>query len=113
MNSTVTLVGNLVRTPEQRVTHTGTRLTTFTLAVDYRRDENRTTSYFDIVAFGPLAERLATEVAKGERLIVVGRLEQRSWQAKDGSKRSTVEVIADDAGPSLRFAYEPAQEEPF
>jgi single-strand DNA-binding protein len=50
------------------------------------------------------AEHAAQSLSKGSRVVVVGRLQQRSWTAEDGSARSTVEVVADELGPSLRWA---------
>ena len=62
------------------------------------------TSFFDIVAWGTLGENVAASVLKGTRVIVSGRLEQRSWDTQEGDRRSKVEVIADEIGPSLRWA---------
>ena len=62
------------------------------------------TSFFNIVAWGTLGENTAACVTKGTRLVVSGRLEQRSWETQDGEKRTVVEVIADELGPSLRWA---------
>jgi single-strand DNA-binding protein len=52
----------------------------------------------------PGAEHVAKSLAKGSRVVVVGRLQQRSWTAEDGSTRSAVEVVAEELGPSLRWA---------
>ena len=60
------------------------------------------TSFFNVVAFGPMGENVA-DLPKGARVVVFGRLNQRTWE-KDGEKRSTVEVTADDIGASLRWA---------
>ncbi|MCZ7627775.1 MAG: single-stranded DNA-binding protein [Microthrixaceae bacterium] len=62
------------------------------------------TSFFDIVCWRDLAENVAESLSRGTRVMVVGRLEQRSWENQDGEKRSKVEVIADEVGPSLRWA---------
>jgi single-strand DNA-binding protein len=62
------------------------------------------TSFFNVVAWGTLGENAAACVTKGTRLVVFGRLEQRSWETQDGEKRTVVEVIADELGPSLRWA---------
>lgn len=108
--NTVTLVGNLTRDPELRYTTSGRGVSSFGLAVS-RRWMNKTTneweevtSFFNIVAWGDLGENLAASVAKGNRVFVTGRLEQRQYETKDGEKRSVIEVIADEAGPSLRWA---------
>jgi len=109
-DSTATVCGNVTRDPELRFTPTGSAHASFGLAVN-RRWPNRTTgewqeatSFFDVVCWAALAENVAESVTKGTRLLVTGRLEQRSWEAQDGTKRSTVELVADDIGPSLRWA---------
>ncbi|MEO6469447.1 MAG: single-stranded DNA-binding protein, partial [Acidimicrobiia bacterium] len=62
------------------------------------------TSFFNIVAWGDMAENISDTLTKGARVIVNGRLEQRSWETEQGEKRSVVEVVADEIGPSLRWA---------
>jgi single-strand DNA-binding protein len=62
------------------------------------------TSFFNVVCWGDLGENAAATFTKGMRVIVTGRLEQRSWETQDGDKRSVVEVVADEVGPSLRWA---------
>ena len=61
-------------------------------------------SYFDIVCWGQLAENVAESITKGTRLMVTGRLDQRTWETQEGDKRSKVEIVADEVGPSLRWA---------
>lgn len=101
----VTLVGNLTRDPELRFTKSGLAMLTLGLAVTRRRNEQESTSFFDVVAFGGLAENAAESLVKGTRVVVVGRLEQRSWETDSGDRRSKVEVIADEVSPSLRWAH--------
>ena len=62
------------------------------------------TSFFNVVAWGDMAENISDTLGKGNRVIVNGRLEQRSWETDQGEKRSVVEVVADEIGPSLRWA---------
>jgi single-strand DNA-binding protein len=57
-----------------------------------------------VVVWRDQAEHAAESLSKGSRVVVVGKLQQRTWTAEDGSARSTVEVIADELGPSLRWA---------
>src|ERR1700761_695625 len=109
-HNTVVLVGNVTRDPELRFTPSGQATATFGLAVN-RRWQNRqsqeweeATSFFNIVCWREMAENVSESVTKGSRIIVTGRLEQRSWETPDGDKRSQVEVIADELGPSLRWA---------
>ena len=62
------------------------------------------TSFFDVVCWRELAENAALSLVKGMRIVVTGRLEHRTWDTEEGDHRSKVEVVADDIGPSLRFA---------
>jgi single-strand DNA-binding protein len=106
----VTVIGNATREPELRFTNTGQAVATFGLAVNRRWQNRQTneweeaTSFFDVTCWAQLGENVAESVAKGSRVIVSGRLEQRSWETQDGDKRSKVEIIADEVGPSLRWA---------
>lgn len=109
-DSNVTLVGNITRDPEIRYTPSGQTVATFGVAVN-RRWQNRQTqeweeqvSFFDVKAWSGLAENVAESLTKGTRVVVTGRLEQRSWETDNGDKRSKVEVVADDIAPSLRWA---------
>jgi len=108
--NTVTVIGNATREPELRFTNTGQAVATFGLAVNRRWQNRQTneweeaTSFFDVTCWAQMAENVAESVAKGARVIVSGRLEQRSWETQDGDKRSKVEIIADEVGPSLRWA---------
>jgi single-strand DNA-binding protein len=107
--NTITLIGNITKDPELRFTPTGQATSTFGLAVN-RRWQNRqsheweeATSYFDVVCWRELAENASASLPKGTRVIVTGRLEQRSWE-QNGEKKYKVEIIADELGPSLRWA---------
>ena len=107
-DNTITLVGNLTRDPELRYTTGGRGVASFGLAVNRRYQVNgewqEQTSFFNVVAWSTLGENAAASLNKGDRIIVFGRLEQRSWETNDGEKRSVVEVIADEIGPSVRWA---------
>jgi len=104
-DSNITLVGNLTRDPELKFTNSGKAQTRFSIAVNRRwqKDGNweEQVSYFDVTCWAVLAENVANGVTKGTRVIVSGRLEQRSWETKEGDKRSTVEVVADAVGIDL------------
>ena len=106
--NTVTLIGNLTRDPELRYTTGGRGVASFGLAVNRRYQQNgewqEQTSFFNIVCWGELGENVSATLTKGARAIVTGRLEQRSWETQDGDKRSVIEVVADECGPSLRWA---------
>src|SRR4051812_35932712 len=108
--NSVTLVGNITRDPELRFTPSGQATASFGLAVN-RRWQNRQTqeweeavSFFDVVCWREMAENAAESLQRGTRIVVMGRLEQRSWETQEGEKRSKIEVIADEIGPSLRWA---------
>lgn len=107
-DSTVTVVGNLTKDPEIRFTTSGRGNASFGLAVNRRWQQNgewqEQTSFFNVVAWGSLGENAAASLNKGTRVIVTGRLEQRSYEAQNGDKRSIVEIVADEIGPSLRWA---------
>lgn len=96
----VTLMGNLTRDPELRTTPNGATVCSFSLALNrsYKNSEGNwteATDYIDIVAWGPLGERVAQYLTKGRPALVSGRLQSRSWE-QDGQKRSKVEVVAGD-----------------
>jgi len=93
-------MGNLTRDPELRQTPNGQSVVSFSLALnraykDQSGDWQEATDYIDVVAWGPLAERVSQYVTKGRRVLVQGRLQSRSWE-QDGQKRSKVEVLAND-----------------
>ena len=96
----VILMGNLTRDPELRQTPNGQSVTSFSLALNRSfkgSDGNWTeaTDYIDVVAWGPLGERVAQYLTKGRPCLVNGRLQSRNWE-QDGQKRSKVEVVAQD-----------------
>jgi len=110
MDNHVTVIGNLTRSPEMKFTPSGQALSTFGLAVN-RRWQNRTTqeweeqvSFFDVVCWAQMAQNVADSIDKGTRVVVTGRLEQRTWETTEGDKRSKIEIIADEVAPSLRWA---------
>ena len=72
------------------------------MAVSSRREQEA--SSFTVIVWRDQAEHASQSLSKGSRVVVVGRLQQRSWTAEDGSARSTVEVLAEELGPSLRWA---------
>ena len=109
--NTVTLVGNITRDPELRFTPSGQANCRMGLAVNRRWQDKASgewkenTSFFDVISWGQMAENVGNSLKKGARVLVTGRLEQRSWEDKEsGQKRYAVEIIADEVGPSLRWA---------
>lgn len=97
----VTLMGNLTRDPETRSVSNGQTVTNFSLAVSrsWKGQDGQTqeqTSFINCVAWGKPGEIIAQYVSKGNPLLVSGRLDQRSYDDKDGNKRSSVEVVVED-----------------
>lgn len=108
MNS-ITFTGNITRAPELKFLNSGKATARIGVAVNRRWQNNggewqEQTSFFDVVAYGKLAENAADTLDKGVRVTVTGRLEQRSWETPEGDKRSVVEVVADDVAVSLQYA---------
>ncbi len=96
----VSILGRLTKDPELRQTPNGKSVASFSMALNrsYKGADGEwveDTDFIDVVAWGPLAERVEKYVKRGQRLFVEGRLSQRSWE-QDGQKRSKVEVVAND-----------------
>ena len=107
-DNTVTVVGNITRDPELRFTAGGKGIASFGLAVNRRYQQNgewqEKVSFFNVTAWDQLGENAAASLTKGTRIIVTGRLEQREYETNNGEKRNVVEIVADELGPSLRWA---------
>ena len=95
----VLLIGNLTRDPDLRYTAVGTAVANVRLAVNrtfvVQGDRREETLFIDVVAWGKQAEACGEYLAKGSAIFVDGRLQSREYDAKDGSKRTVVEVVAD------------------
>lgn len=105
--TTVTLNGNLTSDPEIKYSDTGSVRLSFGLAVNYywndqSGERQEKTSFFNVVAWKALAEDAASVLEKGMRVLVIGRIEQRTYTDKEGNNRSIVEVVAEEIGPSVR-----------
>ena len=96
----IVIMGRLTRDPELRRTATGTAVASFTLAVDrdFGKNENgeKETDFIDCVAWRQTGEFVGKYFAKGRMAVVSGRLQSRSWTDKEGNKRRTAEVVADN-----------------
>jgi len=110
MDNSVTVVGNVTRDPDFRYTNGGSAVCTLSVAVN-RRWQNRqsgewdeSVSFFDLRLWGSLAENAAGSLKKGSRVIATGRIEQQTWETAEGERRSRIVIVADDIGPSLRWA---------
>ena len=94
----VYLIGNLTRDPEMRSTSTGIPVCNFSIAVNRRKraDGQQETDFFNIVAWRQLAELCSRYLAKGRKVAVSGSIQTRTYEAQDGSKRSAVDIVADE-----------------
>jgi len=106
----ITLVGNITDDPELRFTPSGSAVANFTIAVNRRYKnqsgqwEDKLDGFFKCNCWRDMAENVAESLQKGMRVMVVGRLQQRSWDDQEGNKRSAFEIQVDEVGPSLRWA---------
>jgi single-strand DNA-binding protein len=97
----VIVTGNLTRDPELRSTPSGTSVCKLRVAVNSRRKDSASgewvdkPNYFDVTVWGAQGENCATYLRKGRPVAVDGRLDWREWEAQDGSKRQSIEIIAD------------------
>jgi single-strand DNA-binding protein len=91
----VVLAGNLTRDPELRFTNDGIPVCSFGLAVNRVRSRSEEVDFFNITAWRELGETIANYKKKGDPILLEGRLQYRTWEAQDGSKRSAVDVVAD------------------
>ena len=92
----VILAGNLTRDPELRFTQNGTPVCGFGLAVNRGFSKNEEVDFFNVSAWRDLGERVANYTKKGDPILVEGKLQYRTWEAQDGTKRSAVDVVADN-----------------
>jgi single-strand DNA-binding protein len=99
----VSFAGNLTDQPEVRHTEAGIARAMFRVAVSGRSRDSEP-SFFTVVVWRDQAEHAAQSLSKGSRVVVVGRLQQRTWTDQDGSARQVVEVVAEELGPSLTGA---------
>jgi single-strand DNA-binding protein len=101
--ASVSLAGNLTDDPELRHTESGIARATFRVAVSGRNRDSEP-SFFTVIVWRDQAEHAAESLSKGSRVVVAGRLQQRTWTTEDGSARQVVEVVAEELGASLRWA---------
>jgi single-strand DNA-binding protein len=88
--------------PRGRSTEDGIARAVFRVAVPSRQEQEP--SFFSVIVWRDQAEHASQSLSKGSWVVVVGRLQQRAWKTEDGSARSTVEVVTEELGPSLRWA---------
>src|SRR4051812_38710859 len=109
--TTITVVGNLTADPELRFTQSGAAVASFTVASTPRTFDKASGEWKDgdalfmrCSAWRQVAENVAESLTRGSRVLVTGRLRQRSFETKEGEKRTVMELEVDEIGPSLRFA---------
>ncbi len=108
--NTITITGNLTRDPELRFTPSGVAKAQLGVAVNRRWRNRQTgeweedTSFFNVICWRDMAENVGESLSQGARVIVTGRLDQRTWETEQGDRRSVIEIVADEIGPSLRWA---------
>jgi single-strand DNA-binding protein len=110
-DTTITVVGNLTADPELRFTPSGAAVANFTVASTPRMYDRQSGEWKDgealflrCIIWREAAENVAESLTRGSRVIVTGRLKQRSFETREGEKRTVVEVEVDEIGPSLRYA---------
>lgn len=110
MADTLPLVGNLTADPELRFTASGTACVRFSVAKNRRWQNKQTqeweeeTDFFDCVMWAEAAENFAQSLHKGDRVLLIGEFRQNRWETDDGDKRSKIEFLAAEGGPSTRWA---------
>jgi len=97
----VIILGNLTRDPELRYTPNGQAVSSVSVAtnrswVDANGDRKDAVEYHDVVIWGKMAELVSQYLSKGRKVLIIGRLQTRTWEAQDGSKRQKTEIVATD-----------------
>lgn len=101
--NTVTIHGTVGGDPDLRFSQSGNAVLTFSVADNYGKDDKKKTTWWNVIVFGKLAENVANTISKGTSIIVTGRLEQEEFTTKDGEKRKSTKLIADEVGASCRW----------
>jgi single-strand DNA-binding protein len=106
-NNFVTMIGNLTREPQFRIAGSVPSVTMgFAVNRRWKTRENtfaEATSFYNVVVWGPMSNNITSSLHKGDRVVVVGRMETREWTDDDGKRHQVVELIADEIAASLRF----------
>ena len=97
------LIGNVTADPQVKFMESGKAIATFSVAVKRGKQGEEHTSFFDCAAFGSIASNIADSFRKGDRVILSGELKQRTYEDKNGNKRSAVELQIDGAGHDLQI----------
>jgi single-strand DNA-binding protein len=107
----ITVIGNVGRQPEGlKYTGSGLAVLKFSVADTRGKDDQKKTSWYDIVVFGDQAEAVVENIGKGDRIMVAGRLQVEDYEKKDGTKGKRVEIIADAVGRVVRDSKNPVDQ---
>jgi single-strand DNA-binding protein len=100
----VTISGNLGKDPELKFTQNGQSTVKMTVATSRKVKDEWVSTWHNVTAWGSLAENAASSLQKGDRVTISGRYDAREWEDKNGNKRTSYEIIADDIAASLKSA---------
>jgi|APCry1669189440_1035222.scaffolds.fasta_scaffold00063_3 single-strand DNA-binding protein len=110
MSASSTLIGNITKQPEVHFANSGVAMCTFSIAVN-KSKKNKDTGewekeahFFDVVCFGNIAQNVADTFTTGNRIVVVGELQQRKYQGQDGTEKTKIEVVAEEIAASVNWA---------
>ena len=103
-NSQVSLSGNLTADPVLRTTGKGTPVVNFTVAVSEGTRDNPKTGFYDVTVWDQMGKNVADSLSRGQRVLVIGKLDTNTWVTQEGENRSKAVVVAEAVGPDLRFA---------
>ena len=109
MTTSITVVGNLTADPELRFTASGKAVAKLRVAASERRKgadgtwEDGEATYWSVTVWDRLAEHVADSLVRGQRVIAVGRVASRTWETREGDKRTDYEITADAVGPDLKW----------
>lgn len=104
-DNTATVVGNVTRDPEHKVTNGGMSIANFGIAWNKRKQDGEDeTSFFDVSTFRQLADNVVSSIKKGDRVVISGHFQQDRWTTPEGENRSKVSFVADEVAVSLKWA---------
>lgn len=103
MSNNITIHGTVGQEPELRYSASQNAVLTFSVADNYGKDDKKKTTWWNVIVFGKLAENVANTINKGTSVIITGRVEQEEFTTKDGDKRKSTKLIAEEVGASCRW----------
>mgnify|MGYP003612183361 CR=1 FL=1 len=99
----ITIHGTVGQDPELKFSASQMAILTFSVADNYGKDDKKKTTWHNVVVFGKVAENVANSIAKGDTVLISGRLEQDEFTKKDGTKGKSMKLVADEVGVSCRW----------